>query len=88
MLAQRRILDDFLIQTKRAVWACAHAIAAAQTAIVERNDFWLRGLTFRVVTPPAPQGAAFEKYSGSNSRPVVDREPHHIKDKAGLWRRR
>jgi len=39
-------------------------------------------MAFRVVAPPAAQGATFEKYRGTDSRSVMDRKPPDIEDQA------
>ena len=47
------------------------AFAAAFALVPVKQHLGLRALTFRIVAPGAAQIAAFEKYRGSNSRPVT-----------------
>ena len=42
--------------------------------------FRLTAMAFRVMAPPAAQGAAFEKYRSTDSRSVMDRKPPDIED--------
>jgi len=54
------------------VWGGADgfALAAAFALVPVKQHLGLRALTFRIVAPGAAQIAAFEKYRGSNSRPI------------------
>ena len=73
--------DDLIsIQPDGALLAGNYTGLASQAAVVAKYPFRSPNLTLWIVAPPAPQGASFEEYGGTDARPIVDGEPSDIKD--------
>ncbi len=58
-------------------------VAAANTLLRQERNFGAELLAFRVVTPCAIEGAAFEKNGCSYSRTVMNRKFLYIEDQTG-----
>jgi hypothetical protein len=71
-------LADGALSTER------KTIAATDAPALTKCNFRVPILSFRIVTPPAPQRTALQKNDRSNTWPVVQTVSHDIEDSAGL----
>jgi hypothetical protein len=59
-------------------------VTATDAPALSKCDFRLPILSFRIVTPPAPQRTALQENDRSNTWPVVQTVSHDVEDGAGL----
>ena len=64
--------------------ADGHAFSAQRAFFRTEQQFGLKGLRFRIMTPEAMQRTSFEEHDGPDARPVMHRELFDIEDESRL----
>jgi len=67
------ILDCVRRSISELVGAGLFALATGQTAVLEDNDFRLRGQPFRIMAPPAAERASLEEHGSAYPRSILNR---------------
>jgi hypothetical protein len=64
------------------IWTNLQTFFAQSAASRLRDQFWIRRLAFRVMTPKTAQWTAFEKDCCTDARSIMDGEAADIKDQS------